>query len=99
VLIGSPGVPVSKATALSQIAITFICAPGATRVWASVNRHDFVLLGHPLGTEPILPEFCAFFLASDMQGDQWWILVEPGLSNMADIALAKYQAVTPRFFL
>ena len=50
---------------------------------------------HPLGTWPIPPDFGAFDFASDPQGDHGGYWEGSGLSNMANIALARYDQVAP----
>jgi Alpha/beta hydrolase len=96
VLIGSPGVPVANASELTKNTTTSSRKPTPAQVWASVTGHDYLtLLLHPLGTWPIQAEFGAFDFASDPQGDHGGYWEGSGLSNMANIALARYNQVTP----
>jgi hypothetical protein len=96
ILIASPGVPVMTAAELAKNSITSSVKAGGTRVWASVTGHDYLtLFAHPLGTWPIPSAFGASDFASDPNGDHGGYWQEPGLSNMANIVLARYQQVTP----
>ena len=96
VLIGSPGVPAANASVLTANTVTSSRKPAPAQVWVSVTGKDYLtLLVHPLGTWPIPPEFGAFDFASDPQGDHGGYWEGSGLSNMANIALARYDQVTP----